>query len=74
MREGLRAWVSEIEMLAGCLKENGIDTMFLKDGRSLMGRSTVSTGLDPVDTGFACYLQAMVKKIMVRTTTQITPI
>ena len=25
LREGLRKWVSEVEMFAGCLKDDGID-------------------------------------------------
>ena len=32
MREGLREWVSEVEMSAGCLKEDGIDARLVMLG------------------------------------------
>ena len=35
LREGLRERVSEVEMFAGCLKEDGIDTMLTIKGRPL---------------------------------------
>ena len=30
-REGLREWVSEVEMFAGCLKEDGVDAMLVME-------------------------------------------
>ena len=34
LREGLREWMREVAMFAGCLKEEGIDARFAMGGRS----------------------------------------